>query len=79
MRVILFGIAREIVGEKQVMIDPSENISTVSTLKNWMKKKYPKLQQLTSFAVAIDSEYANDGDTLTSQNEIAIIPPVSGG
>jgi molybdopterin synthase sulfur carrier subunit len=67
------------VGEKQVMIDPSENISTVSTLKNWMKKKYPKLQQLTSFAVAIDSEYANDGDTLTSQNEIAIIPPVSGG
>jgi molybdopterin synthase sulfur carrier subunit len=44
-----------------------------------MKQKYPKLQQLKSFAVAVDSEYANDGDTLTSQNEIAIIPPVSGG
>jgi molybdopterin synthase sulfur carrier subunit len=67
------------VGEKQVMIDPGENISTVSTLKDWMKQKYPKLQQLKSFAVAVDSEYANDGDTLTSQNEIAIIPPVSGG
>jgi molybdopterin synthase sulfur carrier subunit len=79
MRVILFGIAREIVGEKQVMIDTGENISTVSTLKDWMKQKYPKLQQLKSFAVAVDSEYANDGDTLTSQNEIAIIPPVSGG
>jgi molybdopterin synthase sulfur carrier subunit len=79
MRVILFGIAREIVGEKQVMIDSGENILTVSTLKDWMKQKYPKLQQLKSFAVAVDSEYANDGDTLTSQNEIAIIPPVSGG
>jgi molybdopterin synthase sulfur carrier subunit len=79
MRVILFGIAREMVGEKQVIIDTGENISTVSTLKDWMKQKYPKLQQLKSFAVAVDSEYANDGDTLTSQNEIAIIPPVSGG
>ena len=79
MRVILFGIAREIVGEKQVIIDTTETISTVGDLKVWMKQKYPSLQQLKSFAVAVDSEYAEDFQPLTIQNEIAIIPPVSGG
>jgi molybdopterin synthase sulfur carrier subunit len=79
MRVILFGIAREIVGEKQVLIGANEDISTVGALKGWMKQKYPQLQQLKSFAVAVDSEYAEDAQAVTIQNEIAIIPPVSGG
>jgi len=79
MRVILFGVAREIVGEKQLVVDAIENIATVGDLKGWMKQKYPQLQQLKSFAVAVDSEYAEDIQTITLENEIAIIPPVSGG
>jgi molybdopterin converting factor subunit 1 len=79
MRVILFGIAREIVGEKQVTIDTKDTIATVGDLKTWMKQKYPPLGQLKSFAVAVDSEYAEDFQPVTLQNEIAIIPPVSGG
>ncbi|HEX8462081.1 MAG TPA: molybdopterin converting factor subunit 1 [Segetibacter sp.] len=79
MRVILFGAAREIVGEKQVAINVNENIATVGDLKLWMKQKYPELQQLKSFAVAVNSEYAEDQQTLSPENEIAIIPPVSGG
>jgi molybdopterin converting factor subunit 1 len=79
MQVILFGVAREIVGEKQVTVDARESIANVGDLKDWMKKKYPPLQQLKSFAVAVDSEYAEDLQVLTAENEIAIIPPVSGG
>ena len=66
-------------GEKQVTIDTEETIATVGDLKVWMKQKYPSLQQLKSFAVAVDSEYAEDSQPVTLQNEIAIIPPVSGG
>ena len=79
MEVILFGISREIVGEKKLRVGPSENIQTVGGLKQWMKQKYPQLEKLSSLAVAVDSEYADDEQSLLEENEVAIIPPVSGG
>ncbi|MDQ6815695.1 MAG: molybdopterin converting factor subunit 1 [Bacteroidota bacterium] len=79
MEVILFGISREIVGEKKVTVHAAENIQTVGALKQWMRQKYPQLQKLTSIAVAVDSEYADDEQLLLDGNEVAIIPPVSGG
>ena len=79
MDVILFGISREIVGQKKLKVGPTENIQTVGELKQWMKQKYPALQNLTSIAVAVDSEYADDEQSLLDENEVAIIPPVSGG
>ena len=79
MDVILFGISREIVGEKKLKLTPAENIHTVGGLKQWMRQKYPELGRLTSMAVAVDSEYADDEQNLFDENEVAIIPPVSGG
>jgi molybdopterin converting factor subunit 1 len=79
MEVILFGISREIVGEKRIKVDPVENIRTVGALKQWMKVKYPQLEKIKSLAVAVDSEYAHDEQSIIDENEVAIIPPVSGG
>jgi len=79
MEVILFGITREIVGEKKLVVNAGEDITTVGELKTYMKKRYPRLQQLSSFAVAVDSEYAGDDQSLLNENEVALIPPVSGG
>jgi molybdopterin synthase sulfur carrier subunit len=79
MEVILFGISREIVGEKRLSVNPAENIQTVGALKQWMKQKYPQLEKLNSLAVAVDSEYADDEQSLVDESEVAIIPPVSGG
>lgn len=79
MDVILFGISRDLVGEKRLKIAPEENVQTVGALKQWMRQKYPQLETLTSMAIAVDSEYAEDEQTLFDTNEVAIIPPVSGG
>jgi len=79
MEIILFGITREIVGEKKLVVNAGEDITTVGELKTFMKNKYPRLQQLSSFAVAVDSEYAGDDQSLLNENEVALIPPVSGG
>jgi molybdopterin synthase sulfur carrier subunit len=79
MDVILFGISREIVGMKKLTISAAENIQTVGALKQWMKQKYPQIEKLNSLAVAVDSEYADDDKSLVDENEVAIIPPVSGG
>jgi len=46
---------------------------------NFLKDKYPKFRELRSLYVAVNSEYAKDHYVLKEQDEIAIIPPVSGG
>lgn len=79
MKVLLFGITREITGESRLNVPAGAGITTVKALKRWLGEQYPAMQGLTSLAIAVDSEYANDEDTLTENQEIALIPPVSGG
>jgi molybdopterin synthase sulfur carrier subunit len=79
VKVLLFGITREIIGQSRINIPADAGIATVKELKSWLGTQYPAMQSLTSLAVAIDSEYAEDEDLLNSDHEIALIPPVSGG
>jgi molybdopterin synthase sulfur carrier subunit len=77
IKVKLFGITREIVGESTLSIDTS--LASVDELLAYMKKKYPEMQRLNSLLVAVNSEYADPGTQLDQADEIALIPPVSGG
>ena len=79
MKVLLFGITREITGQSRLDVPAHAGITTVKGLKNWLGQQYPAMQSLTSLAVAVDSEYAQDEDLLSPNQEIALIPPVSGG
>ena len=74
----LFGVAKDIIGSNKLSIT-AEDFATVGELKQWLSQQYPKLQQLRSVAVAINSEYAEDNQSLQNAHEIALIPPVSGG
>jgi len=38
-----------------------------------------EFEKLSSLAIAVNSEYADDNAVLQHTDEIAIIPPVSGG
>ena len=79
MEVLLFGIVREIVGSNRLSVPQGEGIATVKELKNWLAGQYPQIASLTSLAVAVDSEYAEDNQPLQPGSEVAFIPPVSGG
>ena len=52
---------------------------TVAGLKVQLLEQYPKLQELSSLAVALNKKYATEEMELSQNDEIAIIPPVSGG
>ena len=80
MEVLLFGIAKDIVGNSQLHFsEPNEMPNSVSELKKMISKNYPEFSKLSSLAVAVNNEYAQDDVKLSTDDEIAIIPPVSGG
>ena len=81
MTVLLFGITRDIVGEGTLLIgdDKSSRMQTVGDLKKQLITDFPELGKLSSLAVADNQNYARDSDLIGASDEIALIPPVSGG
>ncbi len=79
MDVLLFGIAKDIIGKSEFEVPVDDTPKSVQELKEYLIKKFPDFGKLSSFAVAVNSEYAKDDITLNGNDEIAIIPPVSGG
>jgi len=77
VNVLAFGIAKDIFGKSSISLDIEGK--TTADLKNSLEQQYPRLKQLSSYMVAVNSEYAQDEAVLTEDDEIAIIPPVSGG
>lgn len=77
-KVKAFGISRDIVGARELEMDVPDGF-TVSELKQKLFQTYPTFVDLKSLYVALNNEYANDNAVLKTGDEIALIPPVSGG
>lgn len=73
-----FGIAKEIFGASSITADMHGN-ATIAQLRKMLEEKYPRLATLASYAIAVNDEYAQADLIITNKDDIAIIPPVSGG
>jgi len=78
MKLLTFGIVREILGDVPE-IALLQSGMTVATLKATLEEQYPRLKQLSSFMIAVNGEYAGADTVIQQGDEVAIIPPVSGG
>ena len=78
VNILLFGITKDLVGKQKLQME-LQNTVTVADFKKLLQEKYPELIELNSIAIAVNSEYASDEVVLQSNDEIALIPPVSGG
>ena len=76
--VLAFGIVREIFSSNSIQIELPEG-STTATLKTLLDSQYPALQQLATYMIAVNNEYSPENKIIHEGDEIAIIPPVSGG
>lgn len=81
MTILLFGITKDIVGSPTISMPLSSaaRLKTVGELKEYLGKTYPELKSLSSLAVAVNNSYAEDSKKIDNFDEIALIPPVSGG
>jgi molybdopterin converting factor small subunit len=52
---------------------------TVGSLRKALKSRYPSLVEIKSLMIAVNNTYADDSLSIGESDEIALIPPVSGG
>lgn len=79
IRVRLFAAVKDIVGRREVVLELPEGV-TASELLHRFGVEYPRLQALLpSLLLAVNREYVEATQVLRDGDEVAFIPPVSGG
>lgn len=78
LRVLFFGVLRERFGlQERLEQFPG---STVADLLRYYRVVAPELSGLwETIAVAVNQQYAQGSTALTDDDEVALLPPVSGG
>jgi molybdopterin converting factor subunit 1 len=79
VRVRLFAGLHDIAGERSVTVDLPDG-ATVAELRGELSRRYPALAPHLPVAVcAVGEEYVDAGHALQEDDDVALIPPVSGG
>ena len=76
-KVKAFGITKDILGGRENVVEIEGQ--TVADLRQQLQEKYPQLSGLRSLMIAVNNNYAEDETAISEADEIALIPPVSGG
>jgi len=75
----LFASIRQAMNSNEIKINIDNEI-TVLQMKQIIFETFPNLKKLNiPFFVAVNHKYVTDSDVITINDEIALIPPVSGG
>ncbi len=79
VRVLYLGMLRDIAGRERESVSLAEG-SRLSDLYAELERRFPKLQGFrNSLALALNQQYADAAAELHDNDEVALIPPVSGG
>ncbi len=79
VRVLFFGILKDLAGKVSDEID-LEDGALVRDLLTGCQARIPRLKEsMSSLAVAVNQQYAGPETKLKAGDEVALLPPVSGG
>ncbi|MFN3995180.1 MAG: MoaD/ThiS family protein [bacterium] len=77
IKVKYFSTIRELLKKNEEILEIPEK-TTIKDLINLLYKRYPALKEYP-FLIAKNLSYANKKEKIHDNDEIALIPPVSGG
>jgi molybdopterin converting factor small subunit len=75
---LLFGKLTEYDTSGKIELEVESDSFTTEDLKILLQDKYPGIQN-TSYRVAVNHEFANGDTWIKTTDEIALLPPFSGG
>jgi molybdopterin synthase catalytic subunit len=79
VRVLFFGVLKEMAGKSMDLIDLPDGASVRDLLARY-ESQIPRLKEsLPSLALAVNQQYAGPNTPLNPNDEVALLPPVSGG
>jgi molybdopterin converting factor subunit 1 len=79
MTVLLFAAARDLAGADSVVVELPAG-STIAEVRSNLARRIPSLAGLLAkSAIAVNHDFAEDDRVLQPNDELAVIPPVSGG
>jgi len=79
IKVAFFAAAREATGHREILLDFDSSV-TAAALLDRLSEQFPSLKDIAkSFRVAVNYEYVDGNHPLKDGDEVAMIPPVSGG
>jgi len=78
IKVKLFASSRELLGKDEIRVS-LDNQTTVGDLKKMIVEMHPSLSKKPVFVVAVNHKVVDDSTIINHLDEVAILPPVSGG
>lgn len=79
VRVLFFGLLRDLVGAEQRVVELAPGASVGHLLDLCRAQTSKQSEVWTRLAVAVNQEYASRSAVLAEGDEVALLPPVSGG
>ena len=79
IEVLSFGILKDLLGYERQSMELADGLSVGSLLASVRRSTSSTDQVWRSIAVAVNREYAGAATILNDGDEVALLPPVSGG
>lgn len=79
VRVLFFGVLKELFGGVEEMVEMAEGSRVAELLASFERRAGERGDLIRSIAVAVNREYAQADCVLRDGDEVALLPPVSGG
>jgi len=83
MKILYFAWIREKTGLSQEDLSPPAEVTTVGDLVGWLRDRGPNFEAAfadeTVVRVAVNQEYVTLDHAVSTNDEVAFFPPVTGG
>ena len=79
IRVLFFGVLKDVAGRSSEELNLPENATAGDVLQHYERSLAGLNGKLSSIAISVNQEYSTADAKLKSGDEVALLPPVSGG
>lgn len=79
VRILFFGILKDLIGRSSEALTLPDHATVADVIQHYETQMRSLTGKLSSIAIAVNQQYARPDHELKADDEVALLPPVSGG